>query len=166
MRVFFDTEFTGLTSDPRLLSIGLVGGNGKELYIELTDGWSDANCSAWVREHVMPMLGKGERLTRRETGKRILSWLSSLETPSTLLGDTDWDTTLLAELMDECGITRDRYCLETLAFSGKAQAISFEEAKQRYFERQHVTPHHALTDAHAFRCAWGIVFGVNPASDD
>ncbi len=91
MRLFFDTEFTGLTSDPRLLSIGLVADNGNELYLELTDGWTDANCSAWVREHVMPMLGKGERLTRRETANRILSWLSSFETPSTLLGETDWD---------------------------------------------------------------------------
>jgi hypothetical protein len=48
MRVFLDTEFSGLSSDPRLLSIGLVAENGAELYIELTDGWSEGNCSAWV----------------------------------------------------------------------------------------------------------------------
>lgn len=71
MRVFLDTEFTGLSSDPRLLSIGLVAENGAEFYIELTDGWSEENCSAWVREHVIPLLGKGARCTRREVGRRI-----------------------------------------------------------------------------------------------
>ena len=40
VRIFFDTEFSGLTSDPRLLSIGFVAEDGAELYIEFTDGWS------------------------------------------------------------------------------------------------------------------------------
>jgi hypothetical protein len=31
MHVFFDTEFTGLTSDPRPLSIGLLAANGATL---------------------------------------------------------------------------------------------------------------------------------------
>ena len=166
MRVFFDTEFTGLTSDPRLLSIGLVTECGKALYIELTDGWSEENCSPWVREHVLPTLGKGERLKRRETGARILSWLSFSVVRPTLLGETDWDTTLLAGLMDECGIAREHYSLVMLAYDSKAQAIAFEEAKQRYFELEKVQPHHALNDAHAFRAAWNAVFAVTPARDD
>ena len=165
-RVFFDTEFTGLTSDPRLLSIGLVSEDGKVLYIELTDGWSEENCSPWVREHVLPTLGKGERLRRRETGKRILSWLSFLTTPPTLLGETDWDTTLLAGLMDECGVAREEYFLVTLTYDSKAQAIAFEEAKQRYFELRQVPPHHALNDAHAFRAGWNAVFALTQACDD
>lgn len=164
MRVFLDTEFTGLTSDPRLLSIGFVADDGNELYVELADGWSDANCSKWVREHVIPMLGKGERLTRRQTGKRILDWLSSFETMPTLLGDTDWDTSLIAELMHECGITHDSYRLETLVYSDKAQANAFEEAKRQYFAHQLVTPHHALTDARAFCAAWHRIFSANPAT--
>ena len=36
MKIFFDTEFTGLTSDPRLLSIGMVADDCQELYLELT----------------------------------------------------------------------------------------------------------------------------------
>ena len=59
MRVFFDTEFTGLSSDPRLLSIGMVADRGEELYIELTNGWSEDNCSYWVMKNIMPLLGKG-----------------------------------------------------------------------------------------------------------
>lgn len=65
MIVFFDTEFTGLSSDPRLLSIGMVADSGEELYIELTNGWSEDNCSYWVMNNTLPLLGNGERLTRR-----------------------------------------------------------------------------------------------------
>ena len=99
MHVFFDTEFTDLTSDPRLLSIGLVAEDGSELYIELTDGWSEENCSRWVREHVIPTLGKGERLTRRESGRRILAWRPLLKTPPTLIGETDWDSNVGARIL-------------------------------------------------------------------
>lgn len=164
MRVFLDTEFTGLSSDPRLLSIGLVADDGKELYVELADGWSDANCTHWVRQHVLPMLGQGEQLSRRDAGRRILGWLSSFETMPTLLGDTDWDTSLVAELMQECGIPRDSYRLEMLTYSGKTQANAFEEAKREYFASQQARPHHALTDARAFRAAWDRIFSTNPAA--
>jgi hypothetical protein len=112
------------------------------------------------------MLGQGERLTRRETARRIHAWLSAFDGPPILLGDTDWDTTLLAELMDESGITRDKYLLETLVYKFQAQASFFETARQRYFESQHATPHHALTDARAFHAAWHSVFATDGTSDE
>lgn len=164
MRIFFDTEFTALTSDPRLLSIGLVADDGQELYIEFTDGWSEAKCSAWVRQHVLPQLqGGGERHTRRAAGERIVAWLSLFQTPPTLLGETSWDTELFVNLMDECGIDGDGYRLEVIVYRDKAQADVYEKERQNYFYSQHVAPHHALTDARAFRVAWGIALGVNIA---
>jgi hypothetical protein len=158
-KVFFDTEFTGLSSDPRLLSIALVADSGETLYIEFTDGWSEAQCSSWVKEHVLPMLGNGERLTRREAVARILAWIAAFESTPTLLAETSWDTDLFADLIRECGIPRDCICFKALEFSGKAQANAFEAAKQCYFKSKQGTQHHALTDAHAFHAAWGSVFG-------
>lgn len=160
MKIFFDTEFTGLTSDPRLLSIGVVGEDGQELYIELTDGWTDAMCSPWVRVNVIPMLGKGERLSRREAGRRIAAWLA-LQGDACLMGDTDYDTVLLAQLMDECGIARNSYRIELLAFNSKGQAKLFEAQKRLYFEGRYGDQHHALHDAHAFRAAWSSVFAAD-----
>jgi hypothetical protein len=159
-QVFFDIEFTGLTSDPRLLSIGLVADSGEELYIEFTDGWSEAECSSWVKEHILPMLGTGERLTRREAVARILTWISAFESAPMLLAETSWDTDLFADLLRECGMPRDCICFKAIEFSGKAQANAFEAAKQHYFESNQGTQHHALTDAHAFHAAWGSVFGA------
>ena len=155
INIFFDTEFTALSSEPHLLSIGLVADSGDSLYIEFTNGWSEADCSFWVREHVMPMLGKGERLTRREAVARITSWLLSFSTSlPTLLGETTWDTTLLADLMREFGVAPDCFCLKVISFSGKEQANTFEAAKRRYLEYHQLTAHHALSDAWAFHAAW------------
>ena len=136
MKIFFDTEFTGLTSAPRLLSIGLVAENDAALYIEFTDGWLEAQCSPWVRANVLPMLGTGERLTRCDAGARIVTWLLLFESSPTLLGETTWDTELFAELMRECRLDPSRFQLSALSFHDKVQANAFDAAKQLYFRVQ------------------------------
>ena len=165
MRVFFDTEFTGLNSDPHLLSIGMVSADGHELYFEFADGWTEDQCSPWVRANVLPLLGAGERLSRREGTQRILMWLSELGTAPTLVGDSDWDTELLSELLGEAKFTSHGYRLELLKFEGREQAGQFDAAKKQYFSRHSVRPHNALTDAKAFRAAYYAVFesgGTSP----
>jgi len=99
MHVFFDTKLTGLTSDPRLLSIGLVADTDATLYLEFTDGWHESACSDWVRQHILPTLGQGERLTRRAAGQRIFDWLLRFDAPLVLLADSDYDTVLLTQRM-------------------------------------------------------------------
>ena len=154
MHVFFDTEFTGLTSDPHLLSIGLAADNDATLYLEFTDGWQESACSPWVRQHILPTLGQGEQLTRRAAGQRIFDWLQALDAPLTLLADSDYDTILLAELLQQCGLTHDSFLIQLLAFTGKPQALEFEAAKQRYLASHGFAPHHALSDAAALCAAW------------
>jgi hypothetical protein len=160
MNIFFDTEFTGLVSEPRLMSLGFVADDRRELYIELTDGWSESQCSPWVLQHVMPLLGGGERLTRREAVERLVGWLSAYDAP-TLLGDSDWDTLLLAALLKEYGVAVDRLRVQQLALGARHQALAFEAAKKSYYEALNAKPHHALTDARAFRAAWNTVIDMN-----
>ena len=142
------------------MSIGLAADSGDTLYIEFTNGWAETDCSFWVREHVMPMLGQGERLTRRDAVTRILAWLESQEQPITVLGETTWDTELFADLMHEGGVDPDRVRLEAIAFTCKDQADAFAVAKQLYFNQNRMPQHHALTDAKAFQWAWNNVFGA------
>ena len=48
MKIFFDTEFTGLHKDTTLISIGLIDENNRSLYIELTDyDMSQCPCSPY-----------------------------------------------------------------------------------------------------------------------
>ena len=51
MKIFFDTEFTGLHKDTTLISIGLVDENGKTFYAEFTD--YDSNVDEWIWKNVI-----------------------------------------------------------------------------------------------------------------
>lgn len=52
MKVFFDTEFTGLHQHTTLISIGCVAETGEEFYAELTD-YDRSQVSDWIKENVI-----------------------------------------------------------------------------------------------------------------
>lgn len=52
MRLFFDTEFTGLHKDTTLISIGIVSENGKKFYAEFSD-MNESQCDLWIKENVL-----------------------------------------------------------------------------------------------------------------
>lgn len=52
MRLFFDTEFTGLHKDTTLISIGVVAENGQKFYAESAD-YDESQCDDWIRENVL-----------------------------------------------------------------------------------------------------------------
>lgn len=52
MKIFFDTEFTGLHKDTTLISIGMVAENGKKFYAESTD-YSSVQCNDWIQDNVL-----------------------------------------------------------------------------------------------------------------
>ena len=55
MRVFFDTEFTGLHQNTTLISIGCIADNDVTFYAELTD-YDQDQVNDWLREHVIANL--------------------------------------------------------------------------------------------------------------
>ena len=55
MKVFMDTEFTGLHKGTTLISIGLVAENGKSFYAELTD-YDKSQVDDWLEENVISHL--------------------------------------------------------------------------------------------------------------
>lgn len=52
MRVFFDSEFTGLHQHTTLISIGMVAESGECIYCEFTD-YDESQVDDWLRENVM-----------------------------------------------------------------------------------------------------------------
>ena len=52
MKIYFDTEFTGLHKDTTLISIGLVAEDGKTFYAELTD-YDKSQCDEWIEKNVI-----------------------------------------------------------------------------------------------------------------
>jgi len=55
VKVFFDTEFTGLHKDTTLISIGCVSEDGETFYAELTD-YDKTQVDDWLEENVITNL--------------------------------------------------------------------------------------------------------------
>ena len=58
MKIFFDSEFTGLHQNTTLISIGLVAENGREFYAELVD-YDESQVDEFVSKHVLSGLRFG-----------------------------------------------------------------------------------------------------------
>lgn len=55
LKVFFDTEFTGLHKNTTLISIGCVAEDGRAFYAELTD-YDKSQVDDWIQENVIDNL--------------------------------------------------------------------------------------------------------------
>lgn len=63
MKVFFDTEFTGLHQKTTLISIGCVSEDGKTFYAELND-YDQTQVNDWIRENVIKNLRGDEGMQK------------------------------------------------------------------------------------------------------
>lgn len=52
MKIFFDTEFTGLHKNTTLISIGLIDENGRTFYAEFSD-YDESQCDNWIKDNVI-----------------------------------------------------------------------------------------------------------------
>ena len=52
MKIFFDTEFTGLHKNTSLISIGLISEDGKTFYAENVD-YDKSQVDDWIKEHLI-----------------------------------------------------------------------------------------------------------------
>ena len=68
MKVFFDTEFTGLHQNTTLISIGLIAEDGRTFYAELTD-YATQQVDDWIQMNVIDNL----RLNQ-EPGEQNTAW--------------------------------------------------------------------------------------------
>lgn len=59
MKIFFDTEFTGLHKDTTLISIGLVDENSRQFYAEFID-YDKSQVDKWIQTNVIDnLISKG-----------------------------------------------------------------------------------------------------------
>ena len=132
--LFLDTEFTSLTADYRLISLALVDAADAELYVELSDGWSPADCSTFVHEIVLPQLDLARHgRSRAEAANELRAFLAGYGEVEIVSDALAWDWPLLLELLGADGLPKHVRCredAELLSDLGEADI-----------------PHHALLDA-------------------
>lgn len=55
MKIFFDTEFTGLHKNTTLISVGMIDEEGNKCYAEITD-YDKSQVNEWIQENVIDNL--------------------------------------------------------------------------------------------------------------
>ncbi|WP_180124866.1 3'-5' exoribonuclease [Rhodoferax sp. BLA1] len=155
MLIFLDTEFTQFDR-PDLISIALVGEDGREFYAERTDYHRDA-CSEFVRKEVLPVLHRvpGAACDRRQLTNRLHAWFNDLPEPVTLVYDFGGDWLLLASALLDAAHQKpppnigDKRHLDSHTITHPV----FEKALN-FTYTQDWPPHHALADARALRAGY------------
>lgn len=71
MKIFLDTEFTGLHQNTTLISLGLVSECGKTFYAEFTD-YDKSQINDWLRDNVIANLKFSERLKDGVVGRWLI----------------------------------------------------------------------------------------------
>lgn len=78
MKIFFDTEFSGLHQQTTLMSIGAITGDGKTFYAELND-YDKSQIDDWLRENVISNFTNENVISSPECAAQIESFISQYE---------------------------------------------------------------------------------------
>jgi hypothetical protein len=159
MKVFIDAEFTdliGIVEDIKLISLGFVSYDGRELYIELHQNFEEKSCSQFVIEAVLPKLDRAKHtLGNSEAATQVKVWIESLGAPVQLVTDAPaYDWSLLHDFLED-------YQAWPANLEGRPIDANHHEilqATDRYHDYQIVSErHHALWDARALAAGFKIV---------
>jgi hypothetical protein len=157
MLIFFDTEFTEIGIDPRLISIGLISEDGRKFYAELSDTYTPKDCSDFTREAVLPHLAGGDTLIPMHTlTLRLGDWLESFEQPVKLATDSlSWDWPWIQEIFCTPGTWPANVDGKPVSLYELIDSPFFQQTVEQAFEQDTaLRRHHALSDAKANRQAY------------
>lgn len=104
MKLFLDTEFTDLVPGARLISIALVDENEEFFYAELTDTYTEASCSMFVKRFVLPFLKGGNyRMNSYDCALKLGNWIEDRGVQCIIASDApSWDLPYLNQLLNPC----------------------------------------------------------------
>lgn len=160
MRYWFDTEFIERSPEHpiRLLSIGIVAEDGRELYCEVGNA-SDLvrhdfalYRDSWLVDNVLPHLGS-HGMTRDEIKQRILAFIGD-DKPEFWAYFADYDWVVLCQIfgrMIDLPKGWPMHCLDL------KQEMKSRGVKREQLPEQGSAEHSALNDARWTRDAWMAV---------
>lgn len=93
MKVFFDTEFTGLHQKTTLISIAMVAEDGQEFYAEFTD-YDKSQIDQWLQDNVMDnlmIMNNGQHAYKLNPSK------DGIETDKGFAGDSAYIRTQMSD---------------------------------------------------------------------
>lgn len=164
--VFIDCEFTDFES-PALLSIGLVGDNGSELYVELAGESHLTGASTFVLDTVVPQFGLLPHAvaTQKELGQRVGAWLIELgHSAIDVAYDFHTDFDLLERALQCVGLWEQLKDVIRPTHIGYLIGqddveVAMERSWADSFVANGIDRHHALADARALRSGFVEMHG-------
>lgn len=159
MLIFFDTEFTGLVTDPKLISVGMIAQDGERtFYAELGDTYHVSQCEQFVHEAVLPHLQGGDAwMTMDELTLRLGNWIESFNQPVQLVTDSlSWDWPWIQELFYLPGTWPENLDGKPGQLYEMVDSPFLDRAVEQEFQSHvpRLRRHHALDDARVNRLAW------------
>ena len=119
MKIFFDTEFTGLHKNTELISIGLIAENGNTFYGEITN-YDKTQVDNWIQENVINNLKHNGHHIIEETKESyeismnfedvsfaLNKWLKQFDTVEWVSDVCHYDMVLLIDLLTNHGSALD-----------------------------------------------------------
>jgi len=157
MLIFFDTEFTELGIDPKLISIGLISEDGERtFYAELSDTYRLADVGDFARQEVLPQLEGGSALmTMSDLALGLGNWLESFKQPVQLATDSlAWDWPWIQAIFSGAWTWPENLDGRPLLLTMNClnDYDRFVEAVEEAF--RDLRRHHSLDDAKANRLGW------------
>lgn len=148
LKIFIDTEFTDFI-DCHLISLGLAAETGEDFYAEVP--YPDKACSEFVREAVIPLLGRipHARCAFDELRLKTLNWLDIVREKDEAVEvcfdyQGDWDL-----FIDALDYRVPNWCSPRLVDRNINELLLYT------FHKKYGLPeHHALYDAQANRYAF------------
>lgn len=185
MKIFFDTEFTGLHKDTTLISIGLVSEDNKQFYAELID-YNETQCNQWIKDNVISNLYEKNREKREKTfipnyciggkyeiAKMLDNWFTQFNSIELVSDVCHYDMVLLIDLFDFASqlpkrvcpacydinqdIARKYNCSMQEAFDKSREEILYDNYKDKKIIGD---KHNALYDAKVIRELYQILNNV------
>lgn len=186
MKIFFDTEFTGLRKSTTLISIGLVSEDNRQFYAELIDYKKD-QCDEWIETNVLAHLYQNDWAKREshyipnyhiggkyEVAKMLGNWFAQFETVELVSDVCHYDMVLLIDLFCNAhalpsrvcpacydinqDIAREFKCSLKEAFDMNREEILYQNYKEHKIAGE---KHNALYDAKVIRELYQILNKVD-----
>ena len=184
MKLFFDTEFTGLHKDTSLISIGIVTETDLEFYAEFWD-YDRSQINDWLRENVLSHLkfkkeieslenkkfhGGEPRLTEVCGNKFFVreilgEWLEDLHEPIELVSDVcHYDMVLFIDIFGDAFYLPENVVptchdinQDIATYLGILQAEAFNVSREEFAgipETERGAKHNALWDAKVIKMCY------------
>ncbi len=168
--VFLDTEFTTLDfhRNPLLLSLGMVGDDGREFYAEMDLSLGRvfrSRSTQFVRDEVLTQFGKipGRAMSTAKLTVEAAEWIEELgaEGPVRIVYDYSWDMDFLEIALAKAGGVSCRLDATHVGYlNGDDDGdTAAEQSIKQSTALQGLLEHHSLADARALKAAFDAVHG-------